>query len=118
MVDREVDREVELVEAAASLVRIPVSNGHFRTLVKPPVKGLNSFADQRAQTKGVGVAEAVIEEGDKEALEELADCRSYLVWKILHDPGISSASNELRAMAIGHVAAAFHLIELASEDEL
>lgn len=116
MVDREVDREVELVEAAASLVRIPVSNGHFQTLVKPPVKGLNDFADQRAQTKGVGVSERVIEEGDKEALEELADCRSYLVWKVLHDDA-SSASNQLRAMAIGHVAAAFHLIELAGEDE-
>lgn len=117
MIDREVDREVELVEAAASLVRIPISNGHFKTLVKPPVKGLNEFADQRAHTKGVGVAERVIEEGDKEALEELADCRSYLVWKILHDRDISSASNQLREMAIGHVAAAFHLIELAREDE-
>ena len=113
MIDREVDREVELVEAAASLVRIPVSNGHFRTLVRPPVEGLNDFADRRAGSKPI--RDSVIEDGDREALEELADCRSYLVWTILHRNGDTPASNELRAMALGHVAAAYHLIELARE---
>ncbi len=113
MVDRQREREIELVEASASLVRIPVSNGHFTTQVKPAVENLNDFADRRAGSRPI--RNSVIEDGDREALEELADCRSYLVWTILHRAGDTTASNELRSMALGHVAAAYHLIELAQE---
>lgn len=116
MYEREIDREKELVEAAASLVRIPVSNGHFRTLVKPPVSNLNRFADERAQTKGPGVESAIVEDADREAREELADCRNYLAWRVNHGTDDAGA-NEFRAMALGHVAAAYHLIELAGQDE-
>lgn len=115
MIDREESREAELVEASASLVRIPISNGHFQTLVKPPVIRLNQFANKRAENRG-GVRESIVKDGDREALEELADCRSYLCWAILHGD-YSAAGNQLRGMAIGHVAAAFHLIELARESE-
>ena len=114
MIDRELDREKELVEAAASVVRIPVSNGDFKILVKPPVQGLNQFADERAG--GRPIRPEIIENGDREAREELADCRSYLAWTVLHGDR-SRGGNDLRAMAIGHVAAAYHLIELASQQE-
>jgi hypothetical protein len=113
MIDREIDREKELVEAAASVVRIPVSNGDFTIRVKPPVAALNAFADERAGNKPI--RPEVIENGDREAREELADCRSYLAWTVLH--GDRQSGNDLRAMAIGHVAAAYHLIELAGLED-
>jgi hypothetical protein len=116
MYDREVDEEKELVEAAASLVRIHVSNGHFKVLVKPPVKSLNDFADKRAQLKGPSVESAIVEDADREAREELADARNYLSWRIRHGTD-SSGANEFRSMALGHIAAAYHLIELADQDE-
>ena len=116
MIDREVDKEVELVEAAASTVRIPVSNGSFEMRVKPSVKNLNDFADRRAG-RDRPIRPSIIRDGDQEAREELADCRSYLCWTILHSPNSTPAGNQLRAMALGHVAAAYHLIDLAADAE-
>ena len=110
MFERDVDRESELVEAGASLIKVPVSNGDFKVLVKPPVDNLNEFSDRRAGARPI--RDVIVADGDREAKEELADCRSYLAWVVLHGDR-SMESNELRVMALGHVAAAFYLIELA-----
>lgn len=117
-----VNRDVELERRLTSVVALAVGLAHTTdngVVVQPVVDSLTAFAEQRAWP-----GEIVIDGRDRslmvEAAEELADCRSYLLWiaqTVLDraEAGDANASDEYgRAMrALGLVLEAWQALTSA-----
>ncbi len=86
------------------------------------VTALNTFADRRAQAGAVAYGEDfpnVQRNLELDALEELADCRNYLCWRLeqIHR-GIVDDEDRTAALslALKHVANAFEAVRAAYRD--
>ena len=114
MMERDVKMERDMTEAAAKTVLIAVGdNGHERH-VAPPANEINDFSDLRAG--GKPIRPEIIDGGLREAREEAADFRNYIVWRLLYRKN-SPESTQMLGVALGHVIAAYHLVSVVEESE-
>lgn len=112
MVEREIQMEWDLTEAAAKTVKVAVEdNGHTR-LTSPPTRELNEFADSRAGNRPI--RPEILDNGIAEAREEAADFRNYIVWRVLYRNDTPENTERL-GQALGHIIAAYHLLSFVEE---
>ena len=104
--------EWELTEAASKTVRVTISDRGHEVLAAPPTREINEFADARAGSSPIRAE--TLDNGIKEAREEAADFRNYIVWKILYRQNEPEEQERL-GQALGHVIAAYHLLSLVEE---
>lgn len=112
MVERDVQMERELTDAAAKTVRISINDNGNQAVTAPPTLEINDFADRRAGSDPIRTE--TLDNGVREAREEAADFRNYIVWRVLYRQN-SPEETERLGQALGHVIAAYHLISLVEE---